>query len=344
MKKGFFFSFFVITALALIVLTFKIQIQFKEEQKSDIIKNRIERTNLFVEDVEKDIERSLYVAAFRALLGADEYIHLTHNYIHNATAAIHSLMLNGTINGTSVRIANTSNFGEWMQKVRYLAEGLNINITFYNAKIGIQQIDHWNLNISLTVDVEVIDFDRTLGWNFSVTEHTTIDIVDANLPDPMYFIESLDNYETNSGNSTGTPLTNSFRRSPYTTWWNNETGLVFPENINITFLQDHATKQYYTNSTEGPSYLMRLQGEFDCIEFATECNDFGIESFVNTMNTTSIWLYSEENRVTCAVDHSFFTEDCEASARIHTIYNMPASFVIDLPHLLQYGLRNINST
>ena len=81
MKKGFLLSLFVISALALIVLTFRTNLQFREQVRADIFKDRIEQTNLFVEDIEKDIERTLYVTTFRAFLGIDEYITKNEEYI-----------------------------------------------------------------------------------------------------------------------------------------------------------------------------------------------------------------------------------------------------------------------
>lgn len=334
MKRGLLFSLFVITALSLIVFTFKTRVEFKEQQRADIFKERVEHINLFLEDMQKDIERSLYVATFRAFLGVDEFIHLNRSKgIDNASLRISELILNGTIYGKQMNITNASTFSDWEQRIQQLAKRFNINITFKNSAVTVRQSNPWIINVSFKSNVEVEDFEHVIAWNFSVEEITVIDIADAHFPDPLYFKWSLDNYEDHAGNiSGGKPLLNSIRRTPYSVFWTNDSGF-----INVSNLLDHTINQYYINNTLAPSYLSRLENPDDFSGY----DEYGIESLVNVINMTH-WFYSRKNGEICAVDWRFFTEDgCE---EMHKVINMNDRFLLNNNSLAFYGLTKINAS
>ena len=144
------------------------------------------------------------------------------------------------------------------------------------------------------------------------------------------FIESLDNMGNYS-----TPLLNRIVKSPYIELWVNESLLPFPNEVNVSNLIDHTLNQFYLNNTRAPSYLMRLAGNFGN-------STYGIESFVNVLNDSSIWDYSEEGDATCAADYQFFVTGCTGDS--HRIYNMNSRFYLDQEHLNDYDMLSINST
>jgi hypothetical protein len=350
MKKGFLFSVFVITALALIVFSFKTKVQFKEEQRADIFTRRVEQTTLFLDDMEKDIERSLYVSTFRAFLGIDEYITKKEDYLSldgtdekvDLENKVIGLIINGTLNGEHLNATNSSTFSNWTKRMTTLAERFSINLTFKNIYMSVDQVSPWVVKVDFKSDVIVSDFEGLLGWDYEVSETTYIDISEANFPDPLYYIASIDNYGDEA------PLFNSIRKTPFEgLWWNNTPpcpSLDIPC-YNMTNLTKHVTGQYYRFNNESPSYLMRLAGQFNCKDgkWEDECKHYGIESFVNVLNATSeIWEYSLDKESTCATDYQFFTGiGCEDSEK-NNIINMDNKFIIDDSHVVDYNLIGVN--
>ena len=62
-KKGILFSLFVVTALSLVVLSFKMKQEFVEEDRAEIFKQRAEQTNFFVADF--SAKRFMLILALR---------------------------------------------------------------------------------------------------------------------------------------------------------------------------------------------------------------------------------------------------------------------------------------
>ncbi len=323
-KKGLLFSLFVITALSLVILTFKTKVEFKEEKKADVFAKRVEVANAFIEDMEVDLERSLYVATFRAFLGADEHLHNTEEYIGDVNNKIGELILNGTIDKQATNSTLDSTFSNWTKKMQLLSHKLNINVSFENTSIDVRHISPWVVRITVNSLVTVTDFEDKIQWNFTLLDKTDFDISDANLPDPMYFIESIQN------NQQETPLLNSIRRTSFKQFWMNESNFITVGN-----LTNHTLGQFYRESTEAPSFLGRLSGNFSPSEH-------GIESFINVINVSpEIWKYSTSAGPTCVADYQFFETGCSDP---HKVIKMDDKFLLDWNHLVSYNLTNLNAS
>lgn len=336
-RKGFLFSLFVITALSLVVLSFKMRVEFMEENRAEIFEKRVEETNFFIKDMKGDIERSLYVASFRAFLGMDEYIHIEEDYIEDINKSIKELVLNGTIDGRQMNSTNSSTFNYWIESVRELAKRFRINITFNDITIDVEHASPWTLRITMSSNISVADFENIIEWNFTLSEYTIIDISEAGFPDPVYFVESISNYEKNKGKMDRAPLLNNIGETEYSVFWWNSTTYPAP---NASFLADHTQRQLYKRSQYAPSFLMRLSGEFDCGSPSdSECTNYGIESFVDIADS-SIWDFSANGTATCAPDYQFFSEGCVGDK--HRIISMDDKFYLDWNHVVDYVLTEIN--
>ncbi|MBD3163730.1 hypothetical protein GF323_00860 [Candidatus Woesearchaeota archaeon] len=347
LKKGFLFSLFVITALSLIVFTVTSRVKFKEEQRAESFNQRVKYTNFFVEDMKKDVERSLYVASFRAFLAAEEYILANEDYLDkNAfNKTMESLILNGTMNGTTMNATNSSTFMNWTKKIGKLARRFKININFTDMNIRVMQNNPWHISVSLYSNVSIIDNEKELGWNFELKKSTSIDIREANFMDPIYYVESIKNYQQNKNKVLSRkPLLNYYEETIYPSLWQNQSGF-----INVSNLEKHTTEQLYNKSRSAPSYLMRLQGETDCTqpEYFSVCDKYGIESFVNVINHTyeNIWDFSHSGQKTCIVDYQFFVEGCDPiTKKGYNLINMPTDFIIDWPAMQNYNLTALNKS
>jgi hypothetical protein len=345
-KKGFLFSLFVITALTLIVIIFRTKVEFKSELRADIFKNRVEASNAFLEDMEKDMERSLYVASYRAFLAADEYVYHFQEYLDNATVQIPELIKNGTINGTLMNSTNSSSFEDWIGRINSLARKYHINLTFDNMDIIVKHTSPWIIQIDLYTDVAIQDYEQIIEWNYRLERHTTIDIRTASFNDPMYYLEGSKNYiENTEGEAPKKILTNSIKETPYFPFWYNDSGTIVVDN-----LKAHTIGQYYIASSRAPSFMMRLEGNFE------PSPENGIESLVNSLNDTTgeIWLYAYDDGdeagedPCCLVDYQFFTdEECQSFGiyklpKMNRVINMPDNFYLDGMHVFDYNLTAIN--
>lgn len=333
-KRGFMFSLFVITALALIVFTFEIRSQFSEERNALIFKERVQSVNAFIEDMKSDCERSLYVVSFRAFLGADEYIQTYDKYLDDVPNEIPELILNGTIKGTVMNSTNSSTFKDWTYRIAVLAKRYNVNVSFDDVTVSVGQASPWLVNISLSANVSVRDFSSTMSWNFSLKKSTQIDISQAHYSDPIYYIESA-RYFRQRNNYTSS-LINSISKTPYSVFWENQsTTSPLALIIDTTNLTNQVLMQYYRENDLAPSFLMRLGGNF-----GSDIN--GIESFVNVINASNkIGDFSAKGIPTCSVDYQFFSNNC---TDMHNIFNMSTKFYLDWQHLILYNLTAINST
>lgn len=341
-KKGILFSLFVITALSLVVLTFKIQTEFKQEDRADIFKRRVERTNMFVEDLEFDIERSLYVSSFRAFVAIDEYMHDEDNdFIDNVTTILPELIMFGTFDGVKMNATNASTFYDWTRNMQDIAiKYFRLNLSLENSSVQVKQYSPWLIKIDFSTNVTIHDFDDIIAWNYTLTKETFIDIREANLPDPLYLVYSDENYLANVGfGSDFVQIHNNIEETHFTAYWDNSTG-----NVSTVNLLEHMINQYYRESPYGPSYLMRLEGRTNCSEPENilECQNFGIESMVNILDTNNIFDYSVDKvSKTCVIDYQFFAEGC---SEMHNIINMSDEFFLDDKHLVLYDLTKINRT
>jgi hypothetical protein len=334
-KKGFFFSLFVLTALTLVIFTFRSNVQFKEEQRSEIFKKNVDLTNKFINDFDEDIERTLYITSFRAFLGADEYIQRTSGYLTDVNTDIPEAIMNGTIKGIALNYTNSSNLNAWLDNIRSLSSKFNINITLNNTNITVEQSSPWLVNVTLVTNVIVTDYVGVIGWNYILRKSTAIDISEANFPDPIYYLEGYENYYKNKKATPNRVLINSVRKTPYENFWFNDTTQI-PAVTNASNLAEHIYAQYYRENPAAPSFFERLEGKL------RESSPYGIESFVNVLNDSQIWEYSGNGTSTCAVDYQFFVGgDCGDKNRIEGIN---CRFMINRTTLTAYNLTGINST
>ena len=82
-KKGIFFTFIAITLTAVVILSFIIHTQYRLRNKMFVIETRIDTLNDFIQDTETDLERGLYIAAFRAILSLEQYITTEGVFLNN---------------------------------------------------------------------------------------------------------------------------------------------------------------------------------------------------------------------------------------------------------------------
>lgn len=251
-RKGMIFTFISILLLFSLTISFFMHAEYKLKQKAALIETRVTTMDNFIDDMEKDMERGLYIASFRGVLGLNQYITDRGIFIDNIDNRFEEVVLNSTINNTQMNITKDTGLYYWMGKISELANDYNINVNFANITVSASQSDPWYIDSQLDVIINVQDMEDTASWSFGKTITTRINITE--FEDPLYTVMS------------DKTVINTVRKTPFD---------VFVVGTNTSNLEEHLSSSYYVQSDSAPSYLMRLEGNL-----SADINGNGIESLV----------------------------------------------------------------
>ncbi len=292
-KKSMFFTITAIALIALVVFSLTIYTGYKLRDKVMVTETRVYSMNSFIDDVEKDIERGLYISGFRSLMSMEQYITDNGIFLYNVNSCFKEAFLNGTINDSQMGLMNESTFINWTQRIKEQAIKLDIIVDFDVNEVIIYQENPWTTNIGLNITLNVEDIKKTASWQRPLYIITNISIQE--FEDPLYVINSYGR------------VTNIIIKSNITNFVSGE---------DTTNLKEHVNNSYYIESTTAPSFLMRLEGNLSN-------SAYGIESLVNLEKFQAQEVPIKSRSV---VDYIYFgtqsTDDCK-------IKNMPSWFMLD---------------
>ena len=263
---------YTMMAIVLILISmsvFFLSSKYVLRERSLALESRILSTNDFINDLERDLERALYIASFRGLLGMTEYMAQNATYITNMTHNFQDLVINGTIYGNRMKTTNDSYVMLWLQKIDLKARGVGLAVDASDFNIGLRQENPWKITVELNLTLEITDLTGLASWQKADRIVTQIPVV--GLEDPLYVI-----------GSTGI-ISNRITRTPYTLFVN-------ASNSNVSNLLGHVQSSYYINSSNAPDYLMRMQGQL-----GASAN--GIESLVDSSSLIVLGLYENKSIV-----------------------------------------------
>jgi hypothetical protein len=302
-KKSVFFTYVAITLSALIVLSFGISTSYRLRDKMYVVETRINSINGFINDVEKDLDRGMYIAGYRSLLALGEYITTNGIFLEDVNLYFKEALLEGTVNGSYMNVITNSSFKDWTSKIETEARKIGIIINFTIENVTIYQVNPWYVSVDLNISFNVSDEKRTASWERNDYLTTTIDI--EGLEDPLY---PLNTYGR---------VFNTITKSSVT-------------QFNITYLKEHLNNSYYIASSLAPSFLMRLQNDLSS-------SPYGIESLVNLnkLAQQEVPTYYKSN-----VDYIYFGDLSVNSCIVNeTVYDPDFNwFRLDSPHLNIYNV------
>ncbi len=299
-KKSMFFSIIAIALISLIVFSLTIYTSYKLRDKVMVTETRIYSMNSFIDDVEKDIERGLYISGFRALMSMEQYITDNGIFLNDVDSCFKEAFLNGTINNSQMGLMNESTFINWTQRIKEQAIKLDIIVDFDINDVIIYQESPWATNIAINVSLDVEDLKKTASWQRPLYITTNISIQE--FEDPLYVINSYGR------------VTNIIIKTNITDFIvNNET----------TNLKIHVNNSYYIESNTAPSFLMRLEGNLSN-------SIYGIESLVNLEEFQAQEVPIRDRSV---VDYIYFGDQTTTNYKIKY---MPSWFKLDEGHLETY--------
>ncbi|MBN1646147.1 hypothetical protein JW868_03870 [Candidatus Woesearchaeota archaeon] len=316
-RKGFVYTvisiFFVVIVIFLGV--FYAQYDFIDSQK--LKESRVRSVNNFVKSFYYDGDRAIYIASFRTLIGLEEYVSQKGVYLDDVEEAFKEVFYYGNFSGTNFEIMNDSSFREYEQRVNALANEFNLNFSTNVTDIRLTQLSPWDLTVFVDVHFILNDTKDIVDWEEDYTFNTTVPIFD--LKDPFYSVETLGK------------LTNTLRITNITTFVND----VGDAN-DTTGLQTHLNESFYTTSADGPSFLMRFEGNF-----STDPEGNGIESMVN------LRILGDQGEpigtnIKSVIDYIYFSEvNTTRWCNIQNMEFVPDWFMLDTGHV---GIYQINGT
>jgi hypothetical protein len=304
-KKGIFFTFVAILLLSTLALSFSMFARYDLSRKALVVETRVNTMNSFMKDIDKDIERGVFISSHRSILSIVEHISSTGEFIQSAEATFKETFLNGTINGTSQSLMAETTFTEWAARMQSLGSDINLDLDFEVNDVVINHSDPWNVDVNLDVDLYAADIAGMAEWN--VTKTLVIKVPIEGFEDPVYAV-----------NTNGKVL-NTINKTPYTD---------FVSGNDTTNLQDHTENSYYLAWSTAPSFLMRLEGNLSSSEQ-------GIESLINLQELID---QGESADSRSAVDHIYWSNKSVTS---YSIDSMPSWFMMDNENNPSEGMNHL---
>lgn len=289
-KKGVVFILIVIALLSLFLISYTIYNTFQERKSTQ---KRIETMSNFLVSLEEDLPRQLFITSFRSIFIMEKEIIENNTYIDDVNLRLNELFFNGTIFGETdpniTILMQGATFSDMIQNINEKAAKINVNVTLSTPSLNITQEDPWNVKVIMTTNISLSDSTGLASWNKTEVIFTLIPV--TSFEDPVYPLES---------NNPG--VSNKINKTPHTSF-------------DSASLLDHATNQYYLNSSEAPSFLDRLQGDL------SSQNPHGIESLVYVPG-----LPAQNQHSKSIVDHIYWSgslpSDCQISGQ-------PSWFILD---------------
>jgi hypothetical protein len=299
-KKGILFTVTAIVLSVVIVLSFALYSEQRLKEKMSTIETRVVTMNNFIKDIEKDLQKGIYISSFRAFLSMSQYIASNGTFIDNVEQTFNELLFNGTIDNQQVSLMEGSTFTDWVNKIQSEADKIDIIVNFTVNEAKSVQEDPWYITVSVGISMEVEDKKQTSSWDINKNLETNISI--RGLEDPLYVINSYGR------------VTNTIRVSPFQHF------VVGGDNENLL---THLNEPYYISTNMSPNFLMRFEGNL-------ASSETGIESLVNLQEFVDQGLAVKDRS---AVDYIYFGNQTTANCRIN---DTPLWFKLDSEHLATY--------
>lgn len=297
-KKGIFMTTLALVLITLFVVSFTF---YNELDQRKSTAKRIETMNNFIFSIETDLERQLYTAGYRAIFILEDKITSSGGYISQVNNSLYEIIINGSYNGVNETIMGGARIEDIKSLAIERADAIGLNLTLNERALQISQADPWNIKIVLSAELNITDQNNLARWD--KYKNITALIPITNFEDPVYLV------------GTQGVVTNPIRKTPFET---------FASDGNASNLTIHATNSYYSASTDAPSFINRLGGNF-----LPDPN--GIESIVN-LNVLSAQGISVQDK--SVIDHIYFSVQNPSNCHVS---GAPSWLKIDNAHLAQYN-------
>ncbi|MFP4424262.1 MAG: hypothetical protein ACLFP2_03430 [Candidatus Woesearchaeota archaeon] len=298
LKKGFFFTILAIVFIDVFLLSYQSDISYEEFNSFSSISSRINMMEDFIESLEQDAERALYISGYRAFITMNNYVISEADPITSLNSTYKEVIINGTLygNNTHTLLMDNQTLEDWVSRVGNLADELDlkVNMTFYN--VTVYQTSPWNIKTSMMINYTLNDTKKAASWNRNGRITAVIKIDDW--IDPYYAMH------------TGGVMRQIIK-----------TNITDLNHSSVTWMMGNKT---YMNSTLAPSFLDRIQNK-------TSPDKNGIFTIINL---DSQEIKSNNTDDISMIDHYWFREATSVpTADIVNVTNRFSWFRLDQDYM-----------
>jgi len=310
-KKG---LFYIIVSSMLVIVFIVIFLAYKQYSLADrqrVTETRIRTINDFIRDIESDSPRVIFISGFRSLIAVEDYVARKGHYLNDSEELFRVAFYNGTVNNTAVDVLVNSTYSDYLRKLKEIAGRIGIDIDINVTRIELFQQSPWSVTVNVTALISLTDRKGLARWGFNKTYSANVSIL--SIRDPVYSVATRGLVPNAINISSITDLDNGF---------------VGPSN-DTTSLSTHVNYSYYVHNSQAPSFLMRLEGNFN----SSEC--CGIESFIYMPRLSEQGFTVNSSR--SIIDYIYFSNDSIITAHYDAtacnVKNMQSWFIIDTRHI-----------
>jgi len=308
--RGIFYSAIAMMLIVPIVLYIIFYMDVTETQLEEVsTKIKGDTLSGYAKSIDQDLPRILEISSRRAISTAISYIDANGEALDKADERLIEMMMNGTIYGSSFGLLGSGLVKEWVEaiKAKGRSYGLETNITVLD--LDIKPYDSFNVLLSASILINITD-----GKKMEIYRIYNEDIIISieGFEDPLYGLE------------TKGLIKRMFVKSAI---------------HDLSSLDLAEENGLYTNSTDGASFLDRLEGN---LETSPKYNSMttkqiGLETIVNLpdLSTYGLPIKSDQSNI----DYLYFSS---ASHIGYPVNNSAKSWLkLDKGHATIYGVQLI---
>ncbi len=302
-KKG---QLFTLMAIAILFLLFTSYGLYSIVSKNSSVKTRVKTMDSFVSSMESDLERKIYISGFRIIFLAENSIAKSGNYLDDFNNFFENAIVNGSSNEEDSDILLGATISEIILSVQEDGQKLGIDVNLYDIDIDVGQEDPWHVIVYMNYTLNVTDETNLARWDKK--ENLKAHIPIKNFEDPLFLL------------NTGGLISRKFNSTVFEG--------EYVSGNNVDGLLSHLNNGYYTNNSNAPSFIKRLEGK-------NEADINGIESFVDLGKLSTQGITVQDKSV---VDYIYFSSLNPTS---YGVQGMPSWFKIDDLHIDKYQVNGL---
>lgn len=273
-KKAQMFSLLAILIIFLLFVSFEIYSYIHQRQA---IRTRVASMDSFLNSVEKNLERQMYISGFRIIFLAISDISSNGNYI-DVDNFFNESFFNGTVSGVYNSIMDGATYSNITNSINAKAAKINVNVTMINPQIKVTQMDPWNVEFTLITNFSMNDVENLASWHKQQNISALISV--ESFQDPL-FIVNKENFPKLINKS------------------------IYSSISGLSNLSSHVNSKSYFANPNAPSFLNRLEGNLSA-------NVNGIERFVIRTDLPSEKIYDKS-----VVDYVYFSSNNPSSSIVN---------------------------
>ena len=194
-NKGIIYSLltlFLITPSIILIIFYSNTLAIEGENFSSRV--RADSLNNFYNSLLTDLERSLRISTFRALLHVTDVVDTSGLPFSNSEDRISEMVFKGTLDGVDVPSLNGTDDSPcntilcWQQTYSNLAKQAGFDFSIEVISVSVKPYNSWNLNSSAEIKITLHDAASSITLRKTVTQSSIVPV--TGFEDPLYLLNT----------------------------------------------------------------------------------------------------------------------------------------------------------